>query len=63
MARQEVAHTGEALEEAIPDALSSVKLKYVAEWFSHVAATNHRINTHEDRSQLASAASQRRLHG
>lgn len=35
MARQEVAHTREALEEAIPDALSSVKLKYVAGWFSY----------------------------
>ena len=53
-----VAHTREALEEAILDALSSVKLEDVAEWFSHFAATNHRINTHEDRLQLASAASQ-----
>jgi hypothetical protein len=35
MARQEVAHTRGALGEAIPDALSSVKLKYVAGWFSH----------------------------
>jgi hypothetical protein len=35
MARQEVVHTREALEEAIPDALSSVKLKYVAGWFSY----------------------------
>ena len=35
MARQEVAHAREALEEAIPDALSSVKLKYVAGWFSY----------------------------
>jgi hypothetical protein len=35
MARQEVAHTREAREEAIPDALSSVKLKYVAGWFSY----------------------------
>ena len=35
MARQEVAHTREALEEAIPDALSSVKLKYVSGWFSY----------------------------
>ena len=35
MARQVVAYTREALEEAIPDALSSVKLKYVAGWFSH----------------------------
>jgi hypothetical protein len=35
MARQEVAHAREALEEAIPDALSSVKLKYVARWFSY----------------------------
>jgi hypothetical protein len=35
MGRQEVAHTREALEEAIPDALSSVKLKYVAGWFSY----------------------------
>ena len=35
MARQEVAHTREALEEAIPDALSSVKLEDVAEWFSY----------------------------
>ena len=35
MARQELAHTREALEEAIPDALSSVKLKYVAGWFSY----------------------------
>jgi hypothetical protein len=58
MARQEVARTGEALEEAILDALSSVKLEDVAEWFSHFAATNHRINTHEDRSQMASAASE-----
>ena len=30
-----VAHTREALDQAIPDALSSVKLKYVAGWFSH----------------------------
>ena len=30
MARQEVAHTREALEEAIPDALSSVKLEDVS---------------------------------
>jgi hypothetical protein len=35
MARQEVAHTREALEEAIPDALLLVNLKYVAGWFSH----------------------------
>ena len=35
MACQGVAHTREALGEAIPDALSSVKLKYVAGWFSH----------------------------
>jgi hypothetical protein len=35
MARQEVAHTREALDEAIPDALSSVKLEDVAGWFSH----------------------------
>ena len=38
MARQGVAHTREALEEPIPQpgwALSSVKLKYVAGWFSH----------------------------
>ena len=35
MARQEVAHTREALEEAIPDALSSPKLGDVAGWFSH----------------------------
>src|SRR5215207_5484152 len=35
MARQEVAHIREALEEAIPDALLLVKLKYVAGWFSH----------------------------
>jgi hypothetical protein len=35
MARQEVAHTREALEEAILDALSSVKLKYVAGLFSN----------------------------
>ena len=35
MARQEVVHTREALEEAIPDALSSVNLKYVAGWFSY----------------------------
>jgi hypothetical protein len=35
MARQEVAHTREALEEAIPDALLLVKLKYLAGWFSH----------------------------
>jgi len=35
MARQEVAHTRDALEEAIPDALSSVKLKYVVGWFSY----------------------------
>jgi hypothetical protein len=34
MARQGVAHTREALGEAIPDALSSVKVKYVAGWFS-----------------------------
>src|SRR5215211_1524863 len=33
MARQEVAHNREALEEAIPDALLLVKLKYVAGWF------------------------------
>jgi hypothetical protein len=35
MARQEVAYTCEALDEAIPDALSSVKLGDVAGWFSH----------------------------
>jgi hypothetical protein len=35
MARQEVAHTRKALDEAIPDALSSVKLEDVAGWFSH----------------------------
>ena len=35
MARQEVARTCEALDEVIPDALSLVKLKYVAGWFSH----------------------------
>jgi hypothetical protein len=35
MARQEVAHTSEALDEAIPDALSSVKLEDVAGRFSH----------------------------
>jgi hypothetical protein len=35
MARQEVAHTREALEEAIPDALSLVKLEDVAGRFSH----------------------------
>ncbi len=35
MARQVVAYTRGALEEAIPDALPSVKLKYVAGWFSH----------------------------
>ena len=35
MARQVVAYTRGALEEAIPDALSAVKLKYVAGWFSH----------------------------
>jgi hypothetical protein len=35
MASQGVAHTREALGEAIPDALSSVKLKYVAGWFSY----------------------------
>jgi hypothetical protein len=34
MARQGVAHTRVALDEAIPDGLSSVKLKYVAGWFS-----------------------------
>ena len=34
MARQEVADTRETLEEAIPDAPSSVKLEYVAGWFS-----------------------------
>jgi len=35
IACQGVAHTREALGEAIPDALSSVMLKYVAGWFSH----------------------------
>ena len=35
MARQVVAYTRGALEEAIPDALSSVKLMYVAGWFSY----------------------------
>jgi hypothetical protein len=35
MARQGVAHTREALDEAIPDALSSVKLEDIAGWFSH----------------------------
>ena len=34
MARQGVAHTREALGETIPDAPSSVKLEYVAGWFS-----------------------------
>ena len=62
MARQEVADTRETLEEAIPDAHSLVKLEYVGDGF-RTAATNHRINTQEDRSQLASAASQRSLHG
>ena len=56
MVRREVAHTREALEEAILDALSSVKLEYVGDGF-RTAATNHGINAHEDRSQLASAAS------
>jgi hypothetical protein len=40
MARQGVAHTREALEEAIPHpgwALSSVKLEDVAGWFSRYA--------------------------
>ena len=55
MARQEVAHTREALDEAIPDALSSVKLEDVAGWFSHFAATDHRINTHGKRCQIRSA--------
>jgi hypothetical protein len=35
MARQEVAHTREALDEAISDVLSLVKLEDVAGWFSH----------------------------
>ena len=35
MARQGVAHTHEALDETMLDALSSVKLKYVAGWFSY----------------------------
>ena len=56
MVRREVAHTREALEEAILDALSSVKLEYVGDGF-RTAATNHGINAHEGRSQLASAAS------
>ena len=34
-ARQGVAHTREAPEEAIPEGVSSVKLKYVAGWFSY----------------------------
>jgi hypothetical protein len=34
MAFQKVAYTREALDETIPDALSSDKLKYVAGWFS-----------------------------
>jgi hypothetical protein len=34
MTRQGVAHTRAALEEVIPDAPSSVKLEYVAGWFS-----------------------------
>jgi hypothetical protein len=54
MARLGVAHTREALDEAIPDALSSVKLEYVAGWFL-TAATNHTINTHEERCQIRSA--------
>jgi hypothetical protein len=40
MVRREVAHTREALEEAILDALSSVKLEYVGDGF-RTAATNH----------------------
>src|SRR5918997_3820156 len=55
MARQEVAHTREALEEAILDTLSSVKLEVVAGWFSHFAATDHRNNTHGKRCQIRSA--------
>ena len=35
MPRQGVPYTREALGEAVPDALSSVKLKCVAGWFSH----------------------------
>jgi hypothetical protein len=34
MAFQKVAYTREALDETIPDALSSDKLKYVAGWYS-----------------------------
>jgi hypothetical protein len=41
MARQEVAHTHEALDETIPDAVSSVKLNYVAGWFSHCGYEPH----------------------
>ena len=41
MARQVVAHTRWALGEAIPDTLSSVKLKYVAGWFSHCGYEPH----------------------
>ena len=41
MARQVVAHTRWALGEAIPHALSSVKLKYVAGWFSHCGYEPH----------------------
>jgi hypothetical protein len=35
MDRQGVAPTHETLDEIMPDAPSSVKLKYVAGWFSH----------------------------
>ena len=41
MARQEVAHNREALGEAIPAALSSVKLEDKAGWFSRCGYEPH----------------------
>jgi len=41
MTRQGVAHTRAALEEAIPDAPSSVKLEYVAGWYSDCGYEPH----------------------
>jgi hypothetical protein len=57
MARQGVAYTREAHRGGHPGcALSSVKLEDVAGGF-RTAATNHRINTHQDRCQTSDAAS------
>jgi hypothetical protein len=57
MARQEVAHNREALEEAIPEALSHQSSWRTKRDGFRAAATNHTINTHEDRCQSSGAAS------